>query len=296
MSYVTGDDRNQPAFLPPAIEDYVEQTAPVRAIDAFVNQLDFSALSFGRAVPASIGRPGYDPRDMLKLYVYGYLNEVRSSRRLERECRRNLELMWLVRRLAPDHKTIADFRRDNGAAIVGACRAFVLFCRDQGLFAARLLAIDGAKFRAAASPIRVMDRRRIAEEAEKIDVRISSYLADLDKTDAYEPADEPGATAKAIVALKERRIDLDRLSARLDQDARSLVVDGELDARRWVWPRREAAVIQCPDRGRRRHRLYRPPRSHRRGERHAHASPDRKSRARSARTRGADRRGRYGPL
>jgi transposase len=231
MSYVTGDDRNQPAFLPPAIEDYVEQTAPVRAIDAFVNQLDFSALSFGRAVPASIGRPGYDPRDMLKLYVYGYLNEVRSSRRLERECRRNLELMWLVRRLAPDHKTIADFRRDNGAAIVGACRAFVLFCRDQGLFAARLLAIDGAKFRAAASPIRVMDRRRIAEEAEKIDVRISSYLADLDKTDAYEPADEPGATAKAIVALKERRIDLDRLSARLDQDARSLVVDGELDAR-----------------------------------------------------------------
>ncbi|MBY6239584.1 IS1182 family transposase [Methylosinus sp. Sm6] len=231
MSYVTGADRHQSAFLPPAIEDYVEKTAPVRVIDAFVNQLDFSALGFGRAIPASIGRPGYDPRDMLKLYVYGYLNEVRSSRRLERECRRNLELMWLVRRLAPDHKTIADFRRDNGAAIVGACRAFVLFCRDQGLFAARLLAIDGAKFRAAASPIRVMDRRRIAEEAEKVDARIASYLTDLDKTDANEPADDPGATAKAIVALKERRVDLDLLSARLDQDARSLVVDGELDAR-----------------------------------------------------------------
>lgn len=231
MSYVTGDDRHQSALLPPAIEDYVEKTAPVRAIDVFVNQLDFSALRFGRAVPASIGRPGYDPRDMLKLYIYGYLNELRSSRRLERECRRNLELMWLVRRLAPDHKTIADFRRDNGAAIVGACRAFVLFCRDQGLFTARLLAIDGAKFRAAASPIRVMDRRRIAEEADKVDARIASYLSDLDKTDANEPADDPDAIAKAIVALKERRVDLDRLSARLDQDARSLVVDGELDAR-----------------------------------------------------------------
>ena len=134
-------------------------------IDAFVNGLDASGLGFGRAVPALMGRPPYDPRDLVKLYLYGYLNEVRSSRRLERECSRNLEVMWLLRRLAPDFKTVADFPRDNGAAVVGACRAFVLFCRDQGLFAARLVALDGSKFWAAASAKRIVGRREIAQEA-----------------------------------------------------------------------------------------------------------------------------------
>ena len=165
MSYIQGEDRGQAALLPAAIEDYVAADAPVRVIDAFVDGLDVRGLRFGRSVPAAIGRPPYDPRDLLKLYLYGYLNEVRSSRRLERECSRNVEVMWLLRRLAPDFKTIADFRRDNGAAIVGTCRAFVLFCRDQGLFTARLVALDGSKFRAAASAKRVMGRREIAEEA-----------------------------------------------------------------------------------------------------------------------------------
>ena len=159
MSYVRGEDRGQAALLPAAIEDYVTADAPVRVIDAFVDGLDVKGLAFGRSVPAMTGRPPYDPRDLLKLYLYGYLNEVRSSRRLERECSRNVEMMWLLRRLAPDFKTIADFRRDNGAAIVGACRAFVLFCRDQGLFTARLVALDGSKFRAAASAKRIMGRR-----------------------------------------------------------------------------------------------------------------------------------------
>ena len=132
MSYIPGEDRGQAALLPAVIEDYVAADAPVRVIDAFVDGLDVRGLRFGRSVPAAMGRPPYDPRDLLKLYLYGYLNEVRSSRRLERECFRNVEVMWLVRRLAPDFKTIADFRRDNGAAIVGTCRAFVLFCRDPG--------------------------------------------------------------------------------------------------------------------------------------------------------------------
>jgi transposase len=120
MSYISGEKRGQAALLPAAIEDYVAADAPVRVIDAFVNGLDARGLGFGRAVPAAMGRPPYDPRDLVKLYLYGYLNEVRSSRRLERECSRNLEVMWLLRRLAPDFKTIADFRRDNGAAIVGS--------------------------------------------------------------------------------------------------------------------------------------------------------------------------------
>ena len=190
--------------------------APVRVIDAFVDGLDVSGLGFGRSVPAATGRPPYDPRDLLKLYVYGYLNEVRSSRRLERECFRNVEVMWLLRRLAPDFKTVADFRRDNGAAIVGTCRAFVLFCRDQGLFTARLVALDGSKFRAAASTKRVMGRREIAEEAIRLDRRIAEYLAGLDESDAREPDEAPNATAAALQVLKSRRAELDRLAAKLD--------------------------------------------------------------------------------
>lgn len=231
MSYIRGEDRGQAALLPAAIEDYVAADAPVRVIDAFVDGLDVSGLGFGRSVPAATGRPPYDPRDLLKLYVYGYLNEVRSSRRLERECSRNVELMWLLRRLAPDFKTIADFRRDNGIAIIGACRSFVLFCRDQGLFAARLVALDGSKFRAAASTKRIMGRREIAEEAARLDRRIAAYLAGLDESDAGEPDEGPNATAVALRVLRERRAELDRLAAKLDAEARNTLVEGEPDAR-----------------------------------------------------------------
>jgi transposase len=200
MGYVTGDDRRQPCLLPPVIDDYIEPNAPVRVIDVFVDGLDFLALGFERTAPASTGRPGYDPRDLLKLYIYGYVNEVRSSRRLERECKRNVEVMWFVGRLAPDHKTIADFRRDNGAAIVGACRAFVLFCRDQGLFTAVLVSIDGSKVRAAASTLRVLDQSRIAEEAQKIDAEVARYLAELDQADAVDHGDGCEATTQVLAA------------------------------------------------------------------------------------------------
>jgi transposase len=231
MSYVRGEDRGQAALLPAAIEDYVAADAPVRVIDAFVDGLDVRGLGFGRSIPAATGRPPYDPRDLLKLYVYGYLNEVRSSRRLERECSRNVEVMWLLRRLAPDFKTIADFRRDNAAAIVGTCRAFVLFCRDQGLFTARLVALDGSKFRAAASAKRVMGRREIAEEATHLDRRIAEYLVGLDENDAREPDEAPSATRAGLQVLKARRAELDRLAARLDAEERNTLVEGEPDAR-----------------------------------------------------------------
>ena len=231
MSYIRGQDRGQAALLPAAIEDYVAADAPVRVIDAFVDGLDMERLGFGRAIPAATGRPAYDPRDLLKLYVYGYLNEARSSRRLERECSRNVEAMWLLRRLAPDFKTIADFRRDNGAAIVGACRAFVLFCRDQGLFAARLVALDGSKFRAAASAKRVMGGREIKEEAASLDRRIADYLTGLEKNDACEPDEAPSATAAALEALRARRAELDGLNAKLDAEGRNMLVEGEPDAR-----------------------------------------------------------------
>jgi transposase len=231
MSYVRGEDRGQAALLPAAVEDYVAADAAVRVIDAFADELDVKGLGFRRSVPAATGRPPYDPRDLLKLYVYGYLNEVRSSRRLERECSRNVEVMWLLRRLAPDFKTIADFRRDNGAAIVGACRAFVLFCRDQGLFTARLVALDGSKFRAAASAKRVMGRREIVDETARLDRRIADYLAGLDESDAREPDEAPSATAAALAALRARRVELDRLATTLDAEERNTLVEGEPDAR-----------------------------------------------------------------
>ena len=231
MSYIVGADRGQATLLPALIEDYVAADAPVRVIDAFVEGLDIVGLGFDRGVPAATGRPPYDPRDLLRLYIWGYFNEVRSSRRLERECRRNVEAMWLLRRLTPDFKTIADFRRDNGAAIVGACRAFVMLCRDAGLFQARLVALDGSKFRAVASSKKIMRYSEITEEVGRLDRRIADYLAGLDQADDAEPDDAPGATATAIAVLRTRRSELDRLAAKLEGEGRTMLVEGEEDAR-----------------------------------------------------------------
>jgi len=231
MSYVRGEDRGQAALLAAAIEDYVAADAPVQVIDAFVDGLNVGELGFGRSVPAATGRPPYDPRDLLKLYIWGYFNEVRSSRRLERECRRNVEAMWLLRRLCPDFKTIADFRRDNGVAIVGACRAFVMLCQEAGLFAARLIALDGSKFRAAASSKKVIGPAEIAADAARLDRKIADYLGGLDQTDAAEPDDRPDAVPAALAALQGRRSELDRLAAKLDAEGRSTIVEGEEDAR-----------------------------------------------------------------
>jgi transposase len=145
--FVEGRDRRQPTLLPECLDDYVAEQNPVRVVDVFVDDLDLAALGF-EVTPAATGRPAYHPAMLLKLYVYGYLNKVQSSRRLEREARRNVELMWLTGRLAPDHKTIADFRKDNGPAIQAACAQFVVLCRQIGLFGAALVAIDGSKFKA----------------------------------------------------------------------------------------------------------------------------------------------------
>ena len=144
--FIEGQDRVQASFLPASLEDHVDADNPARVIEAFVEALDLGALGFA-VVPASTGRPSYHPAMLLKLYIYGYLNRIQSSRRLERECQRNVELMWLTGRLAPDHKTIADFRRLNGAAICAACAQFIVICGQIGLFTRPLAAIDGSKFK-----------------------------------------------------------------------------------------------------------------------------------------------------
>ena len=151
MNHKQGPSRHQSTLFPQVLDELIPQDHPVRVVDAFVDSLDLGALEFDKVQPAATGRPPYDPGDMLKLYVYGDLNQVRSSRRLERESGLNVELLWLLNRLSPDLKTIANFRKDNRQAIVGVCRAFVGFCREQGLFGAELVSIDGSKFRAVAS-------------------------------------------------------------------------------------------------------------------------------------------------
>jgi transposase len=158
--FIEGVDRGQLCLLPESLDHWVEESNPVRIIDAFVAQLDLDELGFKMAQPADLGRPGYNPALHLKLYIYGYLNRIQSSRRLERECQRNLEVMWLLGRLAPDHKTIADFRKDNGAAIKKVCARFVELCRQMGLLAKASVAIDGSKFKAVNNRDKNFTKRR----------------------------------------------------------------------------------------------------------------------------------------
>ena len=232
MDFIAGADRQQPMLLPAMVEDYVSPDAEVRVIDAFVASLDMRSLGFERFTPATTGRPGYDPRDMLRLYLYGYLNGLRSSRRLEKACHTNLELLWLMRKRAPDFKTIADFRRDSGTGIIGACRTFVRFCRQAGLFAGAIATIDGTKVRAVASIKRVMTKEAIAAETVALDSRIGDYLLAMDATDAAEPdAATVQQIRKALRTLQARRGELTGLAKQMANEAHEIGVTGEHEAR-----------------------------------------------------------------
>src|SRR5215470_16281227 len=161
MDYIRGTDRNQIMLFPESVDDYITADNPVRFIDAFVSSLDLAELGFARAQPAETGRPAYDPGDLLRLYLYGYLNRVRSSRMLERETKVNVEVMWLLGKLTPDFKTIADFRRDNLATLKQVCREFTLLCRKLGLFGGQLVAVDGSKFKAVNGRRRNFNAQRL---------------------------------------------------------------------------------------------------------------------------------------
>src|SRR5437667_7649731 len=184
MSYQRGPDRSQVQLLPPCLDDYVPGDSPVRFIEAFVEGLDFKALGFQHAQPAETGRPAYDPADLLKLYLYGYLNRIRSSRRLEAEAARNLEMMWLLRNLRPDFKTIADFRKDNRGAFKPLFKQFNLLCRKLELFGAELVAIDGSKFKAVNNIGRHYTQEQLQELLQKIEKRVEDYLSQLDQQDS----------------------------------------------------------------------------------------------------------------
>ncbi len=181
--FIEGEAREQSVLFPERLDDWIAEDNPVRAVDAFVDELDLVELGFESAQPAETGRPAYHPGLLLKIYIYGYLNRIQSSRRLEREAQRNVELMWLTGRLAPDFKTIADFRRDNGAGIRRACRQFVELCRDVGLFTQALVAIDGSKFKAVNNRDRNFTPNKVKARQKQLEESIARYLSDLDRAD-----------------------------------------------------------------------------------------------------------------
>ena len=207
--YIDGADRTQSVLFPERLDDWVEQDNPVRVVDAFVDALDLSSLGFDRAQAAETGRPGYRPGTLLKIYVYGYLNRIQSSRRLEREAQRNVELLWLTGRLAPDFKTIADFRRDNGAAIVRVCREFVLLCRELQLLEGGTVAVDGSKFKAVNNRDKNFTAHKLRARQQQLDESVAHYLAELDRADR-----QPTLTPKIRVEHLKQKLATVRAQAR----------------------------------------------------------------------------------
>jgi len=238
--FIEGDARGQGTLLPELLDDYVAENNPVRVVDVFVDELDLGKLGFDGVQPAKTGRPAYHPAVLLKLYIYGYLNRIQSSRRLEREAQRNVELMWLMRRLTPDFKTIANFRKDNGKAIRNVCRQFVVLCQQLDLFADAVVAIDGSKFKAVNSSDRNFTQAKLKRRMEEIEANIGRYLADLDTADRQEPAAKQARSARLndkIAAMKSQMAALKEIEARLeatgetqisltDPDARSMMTRG----------------------------------------------------------------------
>jgi transposase len=200
--FIEGEDRYQSTLLPQMLDDYIAEDNPVRVVEAFIDELDLRELGFSGVDPSETGRPGYHPSILLKIYVYGYLNRIQSSRRLEREAGRNVELMWLTGRLTPDFKTIADFRRDHGEAIRAVCRQFIVICRQLNLFASHIVAIDGSKFRAVNNQNKNYTRAKMNRSLAKIEKSLDKYFAQLESADR-----EESALADVKAERIERKID-----------------------------------------------------------------------------------------
>ena len=239
--FVEGEDRRQGVLLPEYLDDYVSEENPVRVIDVFVDELNLGALGFAGVVPEATGRPAYHPASLLKIYVYGYINQIASSRRLEREAQRNVEMMWLTQRLAPDFKTIADFRKDNGPAIRASCRQFIALCRKLDLLAHAVAAIDGSKFKAVNTRDKNFTRASIQRRMEQVEASISRYMAALETADRQEgelgQAKSVRLTEK-IASLREQMKDFKALEVQVhaapdqqisltDPDARAMATNGK---------------------------------------------------------------------
>jgi len=238
--FIEGEDRNQSTLFPERLDDYIAEDNPVRVIDVFVDELDLAGLGFAGLEPKETGRPSYHPSLLLKLYLYAYLNRVQSSRRIERESRRNVELMWLTQRLAPDHKTISDFRKDNGRAIRGVCGEFIVLCRRMNLFTQAVVVIDGSKFKAVNNGDRNLTRAKMKRRLAQVEASLDQYFEQLERADREESSLEEVDTTRLedkIARLKQEMAYLKTLEVRLrnapdqqisltDPDARAMKTRG----------------------------------------------------------------------
>src|SRR5208282_3411411 len=234
MAHISGFERDQLLLLPEAVDDYVGSDNPVRFIDAFVDGLDLVEAGFGRVQPKATGRPGYAPGDLLKLYIYGYLNRVRSSRRLEAECHRNIEVIWLLRTLKPDFKTIADFRADDRAAFKSVFRQFTLLCKRLDLFGRELLAVDGTRIKAVNNKDRNFTRNSLEKFIKAADERLADYLRRLDEGDAAEKATSGARVknlAEKIEALRKKRGQYDVMLKQLERTGEDQISLTDPDSR-----------------------------------------------------------------
>lgn len=234
MGYIKGEERNQSVLFPESIDEYITQDNTVRVIEAYVEQLNLKDLGFKKVTCASTGRPPYNPKDLLKLYIYGYLNRIRSSRRLEHEAIRNIEVIWLLKKLSPDFKTIADFRKDNKQALKAVFRDFNKLCDEWGLFGKELIAIDGSKFRACNSKRNNYNTKKLARNIKNIDEKIDKYMKELDESDSIEAADrKPDATEikQRLQELKERKEKYQGYQKKLEESNKNEISTTDPDAR-----------------------------------------------------------------
>jgi transposase len=232
--FIEGADRTQVSLLPECVEDYVEAENPVRVIEAFVEQLDLRAMGFEGVDPEATGRPAYHPAVLLKIYLYGYLNRVQSSRRLEHETQRNIELMWLTGRLMPDFKTLANFRKDNGKAIRRVCRQFIVLCRELNLFSQALVAIDGSKFKAVNNRDKNFTAAKMKRRMEQVNESIEGDLRAMDTADRAEPevaALKKGRLQEKIEALKQQMEQLKAIETQMNASPDKQVSLTDPDAR-----------------------------------------------------------------
>lgn len=235
--FIEGEDRNQGALLPQCLDDFIGDDNPVRAVDAFVEALNLKALGFGAADPAMTGRPGYHPAVLLKIYLYGYLNRVQSSRRLEREAQRNVEVMWLTGKLTPDFKTIAEFRRQNGEGIRGACGQFVAICRELRLLSDAVVAVDSSKFKAVNSRDRNFTPNKVERRQQQIEESIQRYLDALETADRTQPAELEAKTSRLeekIGKLREQMQRMDQLRDQLKTEADEQISMTDPDSRSMI--------------------------------------------------------------
>ena len=229
--YITGKSRTQATFFPEMLDDFISDENTVRVLDVFVDELNLVELGFQRAKPSHTGRPGYDPTTVLKLYLYGYLNRIQSSRRLEREAQRNVELMWLTQRLAPDFKTIADFRKDNSKGIKNVCRTFIDICRKLDMFKDAVVAVDGSKFKAANNKSKNYTPSKVKFHIERVEKHIQRYLTKLDEVDNSELSETKETINDKINALKSTLEEFKELKKKVEEAPDKQISETDPDSR-----------------------------------------------------------------